>query len=193
MMEISRYWWAVALRGVLAMAVGVTALIWPTATLSVLVLLFGVYALVDGVVTAGTALFGGSPAAGRRGWLLFAGVTGIAAGLVTLAWPGITALALLWLIAAWAIVTGAIEVVAAVKLRRELAHEWLLALCGIVSVAFGLSLAVRPGQGALAVIWLIGLFVILLGTSLLALAFRLRRFNRSITVTAGDRSSPAPA
>jgi uncharacterized membrane protein HdeD (DUF308 family) len=193
MMEISRYWWAVALRGVLAMAVGVTALIWPTATLSVLVLLFGVYALVDGVVTAGTALFGGSPAAGRRGWLLFAGVTGIAAGLVTLAWPGITALALLWLIAAWAIVTGAIEVVAAVKLRRELAHEWLIALCGIVSVAFGLSLAVRPGQGALAVIWLIGLFVILLGTSLLALAFRLRRFNRSITVTAGDRSSPAPA
>jgi uncharacterized membrane protein HdeD (DUF308 family) len=157
------------------------------------VLLFGVYALVDGVVTAGTALFGGSPAAGRRGWLLFAGVTGIAAGLVTLAWPGITALALLWLIAAWAIVTGAIEVVAAVKLRRELAHEWLLALCGIVSVAFGLSLAVRPGQGALAVIWLIGLFVILLGTSLLALAFRLRRFNRSITVTTGDRSSPAPA
>jgi uncharacterized membrane protein HdeD (DUF308 family) len=175
------------------MIVGVTALIWPAATLGVLVLLFGAYALVDGLVMAGTALSGGASAAGRRVWLLLAGLTGIAAGLVTLAWPGITALALLWLIAAWAIITGAMELVAAVSLRRELANEWLLGLGGIVSVAFGVSLAVRPAQGALAVIWLIGLFVIVLGTTLVALAVRLRRYNRRITVTARDRSRPAPA
>lgn len=193
MMEISGYWRSVALRGVLAMIVGVTALIWPAATLGVLVLLFGAYALVDGLVMAGTALFGGASAAGRRAWLLLAGVAGIAAGLVTLAWPGITALALLWLIAAWAIVTGVMEFVAAVSLRRELANKWLLGLGGIVSVAFGVSLAVRPAQGALAVIWLIGLFVTVLGTTLVALAVRLRRYNRSITVTARDRSHPAPA
>ena len=184
MMEISRYWWAVALRGVLAIAVGVTALIWPAATLGVLVLLFGAYALADGLVTAGTALFGGPLTAGRRMWLLLAGVVGIGAGLVTLAWPGITALALLWLIAVWAIVTGVMAIVAAVRLRRELANEWLLALGGLVSVAFGLSLAVRPAQGALAVIWLIGLFVIAFGATLVALAARLRHGKRSVLVPA---------
>jgi uncharacterized membrane protein HdeD (DUF308 family) len=175
------------------MAVGVTALIWPAATLGVLVLLFGVYALADGLVTAGTALFGGPLSAGRRGWLLLAGVAGTAAGVVTLAWPGITALALLWLIAAWAIVTGVMEFVAAVSLRRELANEWLLALGGTVSAAFGILLAVRPQQGALAVILLIGLYAIASGATLVALAVRLRRYNRDVIATAGDRSHPAPA
>ena len=125
MLEIlSRYWWAVALRGVAAVAFGILAIIWPDVTLGVLVLLFGAYALADGVITLTTALFGGSLGGRRRGWLVLEGVLGIVVGLSTFAWPDITTVALLWLIAAWAIGTGVLELGTAVALRRELTNEW---------------------------------------------------------------------
>lgn len=195
MLEIlARNWWAVALRGVLALVFGVLALLWPGITVGALVLLFGAYALVDGGFAIAAALAGGRQVAGRRGWLVLEGVAGIAAGIVTFAWPAITALALLWLIAAWAVVTGLLEVAAAVVLRRRLRNEWLLALGGVLSVAFGVFLAVRPGQGALAVAWLIALFAILSGAALTALGLRLRRLQRGLTgAVAGGPAAAGPA
>jgi uncharacterized membrane protein HdeD (DUF308 family) len=188
---LSRYWWAVALRGAAAIAFGIVAVIWPDITLGVLVLLFGAYALVDGVAALTTALFGDSLGGRRRGWLVLEGVVGIVAGLATFSWPGITTVALLWLIAAWAIGTGVLEIGAAVRLRRELANEWLLILSGILSVAFGLFLVVRPEEGALAMVWVVGLYAIVFGVALVALARRLRRHHRSFT--ARDQRRPAPA
>jgi uncharacterized membrane protein HdeD (DUF308 family) len=156
------------------------------------VLLYGAYALVDGLFALATALFGGRSAAGRRGWLLLEGILGIAAGVVALAWPGITALVLLYVIATWAIVTGVLEIAAAVWLRRELRGEWLLALSGVISVLFGAYVAIWPQRGAVAVVWAIGLYAIMFGIALVDLAFRLRHHHRGLP-TAGEQSRPAPA
>jgi uncharacterized membrane protein HdeD (DUF308 family) len=182
---LARYWWVVALRGAAAVLFGLLALVWPTITLTALVLLFGAYALVDGVMALGVAIFGGRGAEGRRPWLALEGIVGVAAGLFTFLWPGITALVLLWWIAAWALVTGIIEIVAAVRLRREIEGEWLLGLSGVVSVLFGVLLAVRPGEGAIAVTWLIGICAIVFGVALLALAVELRRYRRTGIVPGG--------
>lgn len=136
-----------------------------------LVLVFGAYALVDGVfaVVAGIRGVGGSR------WVLFIeGVLGVLAGLVALLWPGITALVLLYVIAFWAIFTGVAEVVAAIALRREIEGEWALILGGILSVIFGIILAVLPGVGLLSLVWLLGLYAILFGIALIVLAFRVR-------------------
>ncbi len=172
---LSRYWWTLAVRGGLAALFGLAALIWPGITLRVLVWLFGFYAVVDGLLALAALLVGGRLASGRRGWLLFEGVVGIAAGVFTFLWPRITALVLLYLIAAWAVVTGLLELAAAVILRRELRGEWLLALAGVLSVAFGILLAVRPGEGAIAIVSVIGVFAIVFGAALLVLGLRLRR------------------
>jgi uncharacterized membrane protein HdeD (DUF308 family) len=172
---LSRHWWTLAVRGALAVAFGLAALIWPHITLRVLVWLYGFYAVVDGLLALAALLIGGRLASGRRSSLIFEGIIGIGVGAFTFLWPGITALVLLYLIAAWAVVTGLLEVVAAVILRRELHGEWLLALSGILSVAFGLLLAVRPGEGAIALVSLIGLFTIVFGVALLLLGARLRR------------------
>jgi uncharacterized membrane protein HdeD (DUF308 family) len=177
---LSRYWWAVTLRGALAVVFGVIALIWPDITLHALVLLYGFYALVDGLLALAALVIGGNMVRDRRGWLIVEGVAGIGAGVVAFLWPGITALVLLYLIAAWAIATGVLEVVVAIWLRRELRGEWLLALSGIVSVVFGVFLIVRPGEGAIAVVWLIGVFAILFGVALVGLGLRLRRLGGAL-------------
>ena len=177
---LSRQWWSVALRGVLAVVFGVVALIWPDITLRALVLLYGFYALVDGLLALAALLVGGNLVRERRGWLIVEGVAGIAAGVIAFLWPEITALVLLYLIAAWAIATGVLEIAVAVWLRRELRGEWLLALGGIVSVVFGVFLIVRPGEGAVAVVWLIGLFAILFGAALIGLGLRLRRLGGAL-------------
>src|SRR4029453_3509009 len=173
-----RYWWTVALRGALAVLFGLAAWIWADVTIRVLVLLFGFYALVDGLLALAAALAGGRPASGRRGWLIFEGVAGVAVGVLTFIWPEITTLVLLYLIAVWAIATGVLEVVPAVMLRRGLRGEWLLAAGGIISVLFGLFLVIRPGDGAIAVAWLIGLYAIIFGIALIALGFRLRQLGQ---------------
>jgi uncharacterized membrane protein HdeD (DUF308 family) len=177
---LTRHWWSVALRGVLAVAFGVVAWIWPHITLHALVLLYGFYALVDGLLALAALLVGGSLVRERRGWLIVEGVAGIAAGVIAFLWPGITALVLLYLIAAWAIATGVLEIAVAIWLRRELRGEWLLALGGVVSVLFGVFLIARPGEGAIAVVWLIGLFAIVFGVALIGLGLRLRRAGRGL-------------
>jgi uncharacterized membrane protein HdeD (DUF308 family) len=179
-----RYWWTVALRGALAVLFGLAAWIWPDVTIRVLVLLFGFYALVDGLLALAAAMMGGRLASGRRGWLIFEGVAGVAVGVLTFIWPDITTLALLYLIAFWAIATGVLEVVAAVMLRRELRGDWLLAAGGIISVLFGLFLVIRPGDGAIAVAWLIGLYAIIFGIALIALGLRLRQLGQRGTALA---------
>jgi uncharacterized membrane protein HdeD (DUF308 family) len=170
---LARNWWALALRGLLAVLFGLLAFALPGLTLAALVILFGAYALVDGIFALITAVRAAE--AHERWWLLvLEGLAGVAAGLLTFMWPGITAFVLLVLIGWWAIITGIFEIAAAVRLRKEITGEWALALGGVASVIFGLVLVFRPGVGALAVIWLIGTYAVVFGLLLLMLAFRLR-------------------
>jgi uncharacterized membrane protein HdeD (DUF308 family) len=167
-------WRVIALRGLVAVAFGVVTLVWPSLTLWTLVLLFGVYALLDGLSALAAAFGSERPLRRSRGWLAFEGICGIAAGIVAFAWPHITALALLYLIAAWAMLTGILEIAAAIALRHVLRDTWLLGLTGLASVVFGVLLVITPGAGALVITWLIGWFAMFFGVMLLALAWRLR-------------------
>lgn len=188
---LARYWWAVVLRGVAAVVFGLMAIVWPDITLWVLVLLFGAYAIVDGIVAFATAALGGGAAAGRRGWLIVEGIVGVLAGVLTFIWPSITTLVLLFVIAAWAVVTGVLEIFAAIRLRREIEGEWLLVVSGVLSVLFGLLLVVWPTTGALALVLLIGIYAIAFGIALVMLGIRLRQRRRPDTVP--DASRPTPA
>lgn len=192
---LTRYWWAVALRGAVAILFGLLALIWPSITLIVLVALFGAYALVDGIIGLGTAFLGGGDRSrdrSRRGWLIVEGIAGIILGVVTFAWPGITALVLLWVIAAWALATGVLEIVAAIRLRYEIEGEWLLAVSGVLSILFGILLIVWPAAGALALVVLIGIYAIVFGAVLVGLGLRLRRMRQESGTVPGT-SRPATA
>ncbi len=171
-------WWALVLRGLAAIAFGVLAFVWPQITLTALVFLWGAYALVDGAfaIAAGVKSHGEN----KRWWvLLLEGILGVAAGLVAFLVPGITALVLLMLIAAWAMVTGAFEIAAAIQLRKYIKGEWLLALAGVASVLFALALLFNPAAGALAVVWLIGAYSIVFGILLIVLGVRLHNLVRS--------------
>jgi uncharacterized membrane protein HdeD (DUF308 family) len=174
---LARNWWTLVLRGVLAILFGVMAFVWPGLTLGALVLLFGAYAFVDGAFAIAAAL------AGRTGgipwWaLLVEGLIGIGAGIATAVWPGITALTLLYVIAAWALATGVFEIVAAIRLRREIVGEWVLVLSGVLSILLGVGLALFPGTGALALVWYVGAYAIVFGVLLIALGLRLRGWSR---------------
>ena len=180
---ITLSWSALALRGVLAIIFGLLVFAWPGISLWVLVLFFGANALIDGVLAIVAAVRGS--ASGARWWgMLLQGILGIATGIITFLWPGLTALVLLYFIAAWAIVIGVFEIVAAIRLRKEIEGEWLLALRGVLAIVFGVILFANPGAGALAVVWLIGVFSIVLGVLELILAFRLRGHHQRRTARA---------
>lgn len=173
-----RAWWLVLLRGIAAILFGVLAWTWPGVTLLTLAVLWGAYALVDGIA----ALWGGWQAkdGGKPMWqIVVIGLLGIAAGIFTFVSPALTAIALLILIAVWAIANGVFEIAAAIRLRKEIANEWLMILSGAVSIIFGALMILNPGAGALALIWLIGAFSIVYGVVLVALAVRLRKHGRS--------------
>lgn len=180
MLELSRTWWILAIRGAVAVLFGLLALIWPQITVFALVLVFGAYALVDGVFALVAAIRGRQLAGGGRGWLVLEGLLGVGAGIVTFVWPSITALALLWVIAFWAVLTGVLEIIAAVRLRRVLDNEWLLIVAGALSIIFGLILMIWPGTGAIGLVWLIGGYAIVFGIVLLGLALRLRGLGRRV-------------
>jgi uncharacterized membrane protein HdeD (DUF308 family) len=173
-------WRVIALRGLVAVAFGVVTLVWPGLTLWSLVILFGVYALLDGLTALAAALGDERPLRRSRGWLVFEGICGIAAGIVAFAWPDITAVALLYVIAAWAILTGIVEIAAAIALRNVLRDTWLLGLGGLASMVFGVLLVITPGAGALVITWLIGWFALFFGAMLVALAWRLRRLESAL-------------
>ncbi len=172
-----RTWWLVALRGALNVLFGVLALLWPGITFVVLVLLFGAYAFVNGIIALGSVLFGRTWA-GRRWPLVLEGVVGIGVGLVTLFFPGITAAALLALVAIWALASGVFEIVEAIRLRREIEGEWMLGLAGALSVVFGVLVLLFPTAGAVTLAWLIGGYAVVFGVVLVALGFRLRKAAR---------------
>ena len=166
-------WWALAIRGVAAVLFGGLTFLLPAITLATLVFLFGAYAVVEGVFNVIAAARGYRE--GQTWWaLLFEGLVSIAAGVVTFALPGVTAFALLYVIAAWAVITGVFEIVAAVRLREEIRNELWLVLSGILSLAFGVLAMIFPGAGALAVVLWIGAYAVVFGAMLIALAFRLR-------------------
>jgi len=169
---LAKNWWLLLLRGIAAIVFGVLTFIWPGITLLTLLFLYGAFALVDGVLALAAAIVGGVPA--PRWWLAIVGLLGLVAGILTFAWPGITALVLLLFIAGWAIATGIMQIVGAIKLRKEIDNEWLLVFCGALSVIFGLILIVQPQTGALALLFVIGFYAILEGIGLVGLAMRLR-------------------
>jgi uncharacterized membrane protein HdeD (DUF308 family) len=167
---LARNWWAVALRGLVAVLFGLLTIFIPSVTLVTLVLLFGAYALVDGIfnVIASFRL------ASHHWALLIEGLIGIVAGILTFVWPAITAIALLYLIAFWAIFTGAFEIIAGIRLRKLIPNEWVLLVVGALSLLFGVFILFAPGAGALAIVLWIGAYALVFGIFLLVLAFRLR-------------------
>jgi uncharacterized membrane protein HdeD (DUF308 family) len=173
--NLARKWGWIVLRGVTAVLFGVLALARPGITLAALVFMWGAYAIVDGVFSLWSAASGKGGEKTSRWWLALVGVSGLVAGILAFVLPGVTALVFLLFIAAWAVVTGVLQVWGAIKLRKEIEGEWLLILSGLLSIAFGLVLLAWPGPGVLAVVWLIGSFAILEGIIYIALAFRLKK------------------
>jgi uncharacterized membrane protein HdeD (DUF308 family) len=155
-----------------AIIFGVLALIWPAITLLVLVTFFGAYALVNGIFS----IFAGvRHESGSRAWLILSGVLGVLAGIVAFVWPGITSLALLYVVAFWAIFSGVSEIVAGVQMRKTIDNEWMLIVGGALSVIFGILLLVWPGAGLLTLIWLVGVFAVIYGITMVALSFRVKK------------------
>jgi uncharacterized membrane protein HdeD (DUF308 family) len=171
---LAKNWWALALRGLVAVLFGLLTFFLPGITLVTLVLLFGVYSLTDGFFNI-VAFF---RVAAHHWALLIEGVIGIMAGILTFAWPAITAIALLYLIAFWAMFTGIFEIVAGIRLRKVITNEWLLLVMGAVSLLFGLFILIAPSAGALTIVLWIGAYALVFGIFLLALAFRLRGHRR---------------
>ncbi|WP_395688491.1 HdeD family acid-resistance protein [Aestuariivirga sp.] len=170
--SLAKNWWMLLLRGIASIVFGILAFTWPGITVLSLIILYGAYALVDGLFAIFAAISGG--AATNRWWLAVVGIVGVLAGIVAFAWPGLTAVALLMLIAAWAIVSGIFEIIGAIRLRNEIDNEWMLILHGAISVLFGIFVWMQPGEGALAIIWVIGAYAIIAGVILSILAIRLR-------------------
>jgi uncharacterized membrane protein HdeD (DUF308 family) len=176
---LSRLWWMILLRGVIAIVFGLLIFARPDISLVSLVLVFGLFAFADGVGNVVTAV-GGRREQDHWWVLLFAGLAGIALGVLTFLRPGITALVLLFYIALWAIVTGVLQLVAAIRLRKEIEGEVWLGLGGLISIVFGLMLIARPGAGALAVLWLIGAYAVAFGIIQLVLAFKAKAFVKRV-------------
>jgi uncharacterized membrane protein HdeD (DUF308 family) len=174
---LARNWWILVLRGILAIVFGILVFTRPSVALAAVVLLFGVYALVEGTSSLFSAITGWSYR-DDRWFLLMEAVVGIWAGLVTLRTPALTAIVLIFFIAIWALATGVLRIVEAIRLRREISGEGWLALNGVVSVIFAFLIMLRPTAGALALIWVIGGYALILGATEVMLGFKLRSVRR---------------
>jgi uncharacterized membrane protein HdeD (DUF308 family) len=175
--SLSRNWWAFVIRGIVAIALGVLAFVSPGATLVALIAVFAAFAIFDGIlaIAAGISVDGGP-----RWMFILGGILGIVIGVLTINRPDITAVALVLLVGVWAIATGVAEAVAAYSFRDVLENEWLLAISGIVSVAFGALLIFAPGDGILALLWLIGIYAIAAGILYIAAGLRLRSVHEKL-------------
>jgi uncharacterized membrane protein HdeD (DUF308 family) len=178
--SITDKWWLVLFEGILAIGFGFIAWVWPGLTVATLVLLFGAFAFTDGVLNLIAA-----PRAnwtGESPWgFILQGVLGLGTGILVVLWPDISALALMYVIAFWAIAIGATQIIAAIELRKVIDNEWFLALSGVTSIVFGVLAAIFPGDGAVAVVWAIGLYAIVFGSFLVALSVRLHGWGRQLT------------
>src|SRR5450432_984594 len=168
---VRRNWWLLAVRGLLSIILGLIVLFLPGIALLALVYVFAAYMLIDGIMAVVTSIRERGML-NRWGWILFEGVLGIVAGLIAFFYPGITALILLYLVAAWAIITGIMEIVTAFIIRDMVSWEWLLALAGVVSVLFGIILFIHPGAGLLSILWLVGVYSIIFGITFIVRAFQ---------------------
>lgn len=175
---LARSWWLLLLRGIAGVLFGLAAFAWPGLTLVTLVLVFGLYALADGVVAVLAALLGGGIAG--RWWLALAGVVSIAAGLFALFQPGLSGFSILVFIGAWSVVRGITDVVGAIALRREITNEWSLGLSGVLSVLFGLAILAAPLVGAVVLIWMVGAWALVAGLLCIVWSMRLRRLRRAV-------------
>jgi uncharacterized membrane protein HdeD (DUF308 family) len=170
--KIANHWWLFILRGLIAITFGIVAIVKPEQTIIALVLVFGAFTLVDGIFTLVTSF--GSAAYFDKWWLLLIeGAAGIIVGCLAIFMPAITSVALLYLIAAWALVTGIFEIAVAIEFRRVISGEWMLILGGLLSIVLGVLLFIFPGAGELSLIWLIGIYAIVFGFSEIVFAFRL--------------------
>lgn len=174
---LGRNWWLLLLRGLVAIVFALLTWAQPGVSLAALVLVFGIYVLADGLLGVWSAI--AKRRDNRHWWLLLLwGVVGIVVGVMTFIMPGITGLLLLMYIAAWAVITGVLQIVAAIRLRKEIKGEWLMILSGLVSVAFGVLLFLQPGAGALAVAWIIAAYAFIFGVLMVLLAFKVRKLGR---------------
>jgi len=189
---LAERWWAPVVRGAAAVLFGILALVAPSMGLLALVISWGAYAIIDGVFNLFLAARGGRTG-GRWGWFLFEGIISIGAGVLTFVYPGMTALVLLTVIAAWAVLTGIVEIAAAIELRRVMTGEWVLALSGVLSIAFGVLLFANPRSGALVVVWFIGAYAIVFGVLLISLGVKLRRWHRGGARPFPTGGAPPPA
>lgn len=176
---LAKNWWSLVIRGIFGILVGVITFVWPGLSLAALVFLFASYALVDGVVSLSGAVYA-AQSHERWGALLIEGILGILAALITVFWPAITALTLVFVIAGWAIATGIAEIAAAVRLRKYISSEWLLALGGVASIIFGVLVALVPIAGALVIALWFGAYAFVFGIVLMVLGFRLRSWDRAL-------------
>lgn len=174
---LHRSWWLLLLRGIIAVAFGIATFVWPQISLVSLVLVYGIYAVADGILALVAAIRGGGIA--PRWWLALGGIASLAAGALAFVWPGLTALVLVYLIGFWSIVRGVLEIVGAIRLRNEIPNEWSLGLAGALSVLFGVILVVAPGAGALGLLWLIAAWAVLFGLLLIWVAFRVRKLAKA--------------
>ena len=177
---LARNWWSLVIRGIAGIILGILTFAWPGITLVALVFLFAAYALVDGVMS----LIGAVRAAEaheRWGVLVLEGLVGIAAAVITVMWPAITTIALVFVIAAWAVITGALEIGAAIHLRKVISGEWLLIVGGVASVLFGLLLVMVPVIGAVVIALWVGAYAFIFGVLLVALGFKLRSWGHDLT------------
>lgn len=177
----SRMWWALLLRGLFAVSFGVAAWYWPEVSVAILVIIFGVYVFADGVMGVWTAL---AERKEREHWwtLMVWGLLGIAVGILTFVNPALTTIALMFYIAIWAVATGVLQLILAVRLRKEVKGEWLLVLGGLLSLILGAFLMSQPMMGAVALVWVIAAYAVLFGLVLIVLAFKARRFSKSIAL-----------
>jgi uncharacterized membrane protein HdeD (DUF308 family) len=184
---VTREWWVFAIRGIAAIVFGVLAFMSPETTLTVLVFLFGAYVLVDGASLL-IALARGDALARRHAWAVgIVGALGIVAGVATFAWPGLTAMSLLYIVAIWAISMGAFQVIAAVALRQQVDNEFWMALGGAASIVFGVLLVAFPGDGLISLVWLVGIWSLVFGVSSLGLAYRLHEINSVLVASPAAR------
>lgn len=176
---LARRWGIVLCRGISAILMGTVTVLWPGMTITILLFLFGAFTVADGITAVWLGL---SAKHGSRVWweMVAAGAIAIVAGFIAAIWPGLTAMAFVFLIGIFALVRGATEIVAAIHLRKVIDDEWMLVLSGIVSLLFGGILVARPGDGALAMAFLIGAFMIAVGAMTVGLALRLRQLAQKL-------------
>jgi uncharacterized membrane protein HdeD (DUF308 family) len=176
---MARDWWVFAIRGVAALLFGILAFAWPETTVTVLVYLFGAYVLIDGISLL-VALIRGDASARRHGWAVaLMGIAGIVAGIVTFAYPDLTALTLLYFVAVWAIGMGTFQIVAAIQLRREIDGELWMVLGGVVSIVLGVLLVAFPSEGLISLVWLVALWSVVFGVASIALSIKLKSVDSS--------------